>query len=80
MGMHTYQIRVRGHVDERRFYWYANLSAAHIADGDTLITAAQLDQAALHALLSRIRDLGLELLGLQVVPPPADPTDEGHMR
>lgn len=67
MAMYTYQLSVRGHVNERRLSWFADLTVAHTADGASLITAPQLDQAALHALLQRIRDLGLELLSLQIV-------------
>lgn len=71
MGTHAYQLCVRGHVNERRLSWFADLTVIHTVDGDTLITAPQLDQAALHALLHRVRDLGLELLGLQIVAPAA---------
>lgn len=71
MGTHTYQLCVRGHVNERRLSWFADLAVAHTVDGDSLITAPQLDQAALHALLQRIRDLGLEILSLQIVAPAA---------
>lgn len=79
MGAHSYQLSVRGYVNERRLSWFADLALTHTIDGDSLITAPQLDQAALHALLQRIRDLGLELLSLQIVataasdpsPPPA---------
>ncbi len=73
MDTHTYEIRVRGHLDARRLSLFADVTIAHTAAGETVITVAQLDQAALHALLSRIRDLGLELLALQVCPPPAGP-------
>lgn len=71
MGTHSYQLCVRGHVSERRLSWFVDLAVAHTVAGDTLITAPQLDQAALHALLHRVRDLGLELLSLQIVAPAA---------
>jgi hypothetical protein len=72
MGTYTYQLCVRGQLNERRLSWFTELTVAHTSDGDTPITAPQLDQAALHALLHRIRDLGLELLGLQIVSPAAN--------
>jgi len=71
MGTHTYQLCVRGHVSERRLSWFTDLAVVHTAAGDSLITATQLDQATLHALLQHIRDLGLELLSLQIVAPAA---------
>ena len=71
MGTNTYQLCVRGHLNERRLSQFAELTMTHTIDGDTLITASQLDQAALHALLHRVRDLGLELLSLQIVAPAA---------
>jgi hypothetical protein len=73
MDTHTYQIQVRGYLDEQRLSWFANLAVSYTAAGETVITASHLDQAALHALLNRIRDLGVELLALQVVPPRGSP-------
>lgn len=68
--MDTYEILLRGHLDERRLGPFVTATVAYTAGGDTLITAPLLTQAALHALLNRIRDLGVELLALHVVPPP----------
>jgi hypothetical protein len=65
MNLYTYQIRVRGHLNAQRLTWLAALSLSHTPQGETLIRTAPIDQAALHALLSRIRDLGLELIALQ---------------
>ena len=67
MDTHTYQICVKGHLDERWFEWFTGLSLAHTAAGETVITGVVLDQAALHAVLSRIRDLGLELIAVQQI-------------
>lgn len=63
-----YQIRVRGHLDDRWFRWFEGLTLSLTPDGETLITGKALDQAALHALLNRIRDLGLELIAVQQAP------------
>jgi hypothetical protein len=57
----TYEIRLRGHLDAR---WAARLgvpSLTHERDGTTTLSVIGLDQAALHGLLQRIRDLGLTL-------------------
>ena len=57
-----YHIRVRGAVDKRWADWFGGFVIASRADGETLLTGPVLDQAALHGVLSRIRDLGLPLL------------------
>lgn len=62
-----YQIRVRGHLDDRWFRWFTGLTITLTPDGETVITGASLDNAALHAILNRIRDLGLELIAVQQV-------------
>jgi hypothetical protein len=49
---------------QQRLTWLAALSLSHTSQGETLIRTAPIDQAALHALRSCIRDLGLELIAL----------------
>jgi hypothetical protein len=66
--MYTYEILLRGELDERRLRPFATFSVEHTSSGNTQISAPSLDQAALHALLSRIRDLGVELLALRAIP------------
>jgi hypothetical protein len=68
MNTNSYQIRVKGEVDARWFDWFVGLEITHTPTGDTIITGAALDQAALHAILDRIRDLGLELIAVQRAP------------
>jgi len=61
---YVYQIRLDGCLDGR---WFEDLSTSQTPDGDTIISG-QMDQAALHGVLSRIRDLGLVLLSVQIDP------------
>lgn len=65
MDATDYLIRVRGHLDERWFSWFDGLTITLTDDGETRIIGTALDQAALHALLTPIRDLGLELIIVQ---------------
>jgi hypothetical protein len=57
-----YQIRVQGHLDHKWSDWFAGLTIASQGDGETLLTGAVVDQAALHGILAKIADLGLPLL------------------
>ncbi len=72
MDNHTYQICIKGHLDERWFRWFTDLTVTPTLEQDTVITVITgqaLDQAALHAILNRIRDLGLELIFVRQVEP-----------
>lgn len=63
-GTETYEIRLRGHLDAR---WAARLgvpSLTHDSDGTTTLGGIAADQAALHGLLQRVRDLGLTLVSV----------------
>ncbi len=59
-----YQIRVRGQLDPRWSDWFDEFAITNQA-GDSLLTGAVPDQAALHGVLARIRDLGLTLVSIQ---------------
>ena len=67
----AYQIRIRGHLDPAWSCWFDGLTVVHQADGDTLRAGPVVDQAALHGILIRVRDLGLTLLAVNVQPPGA---------
>lgn len=58
---HLYHIRVEGHVSEG---WFDGLSTSQTPAGETVISG-EFDQAALHGVLNRIRDLGLVILAVQ---------------
>jgi len=60
-----YEIRFRGHLDASRAQMFEGLEMAQEPGGDTVLTGAVMDQAALHGVLSKIRDLALPLLSVQ---------------
>ena len=59
-----YEIRIQGHLGERWSDWFEGVTFVHDADGTTLIRYPALDQAALHGLLAKVRDLGLALVSI----------------
>lgn len=67
-----YRIRVGGSLDARWSDWFDGFAIAPQAGGETLLTGPVADQAALHGLLAKIRDLGLPLLSVERVQPPED--------
>jgi hypothetical protein len=71
-----YEIRLKGHLDARWANWFEGLSFAHESDGTTILSGPVVDQAALHGLLRKVRDLGLPLLSVvQIGPERADVPD-----
>jgi hypothetical protein len=60
-----YEIKVKGHLDQSWSSWLDGLTIEPLANGETLVTGSVRDQAALHGLLNKIRDLGLPLLALE---------------
>jgi hypothetical protein len=77
-----YEVRLTGHLDARWTAWFDGLTVRHDDDGTTVISGRIADQAALHGLLQRVRDLGLPLISVsRVEVPPADfPTDGTSMK
>ena len=63
------EIRIKGHLDDRWADWFGGVSITLEDNGDTLLTCPVVDQAALHGLLKRVRDLGLPLLSVNFVNP-----------
>ena len=64
-----YEIRLKGHLDDRWADWFEGLTITLEEDGDTLLTGPVVDQAALHGLLKKVRDLGLPLVSVSPVEP-----------
>jgi hypothetical protein len=64
-GRGVYQIRVKGNLDLRWSDWFDGFSITPVGDDETLLIGSVADQAALHGLLHKIRDLGLPLLTVQ---------------
>ena len=62
MTHEIYSIQVQGHLDQERSGWFDGLTITHTTDGETILSGSIADQAALHGILSKIRDLGLSLL------------------
>jgi hypothetical protein len=65
-----YQIRVEGHLGPQWTDWFGGLSITLEDNGDSLLTGPVVDQAALHGLLSKVRDLGMTLISAIRVSPP----------
>ena len=62
----TYRFRVKGHLNDRWSDWFGGLTIHHQEDGTTLLVGPVVDQAALHGVIIRIRDLGLPLLSVKL--------------
>ena len=63
----VYQIRIKGHLSRQWMDWFEGLTITLEEDGDTLLTGPLIDQAALHGLLKKVRDLGMPLVSIHRV-------------
>ena len=68
-GPGLYEIRIKGHLDDRWEDWFEGLTITLEDNGDTLLTGPVVDQAALHGLLRKVRDLSIPLLSVNRVEP-----------
>ena len=64
-GIGRYEIRLTGRLPERWAAWFDGLTVSQHGDGTTVISGPITDQAALHGLLQRVRDLGLPLISVE---------------
>jgi hypothetical protein len=62
-----YEIRIKGHLDNRWADWFEGLAITLEENGNTLLSGLVIDQAALHGLLKKVRDVGLPLLSVNSV-------------
>ncbi len=67
-GIQQYEIRVKGHLGSRWTAWFDGLSLTDEDDGVTVIRGPLVDQAALHGLLQKLRDIGMPLVSLVPLP------------
>ena len=78
-----YEIRLKGHLDDKWADWFDGLTITRADNGETLLRGPVVDQAALHGVLRKVRDLGLPLLSVMQVDPqqangPDGNTDTDH--
>ena len=59
-----YEIRLKGHLDSRWADWLGGMSLTHAGDGTTVVAGPVVDQAALHGLLQKLRDMGVTLVSV----------------
>ena len=71
-----YQIRIRGYLRPEWSEWFEGMTITHESNSDTILSGSVRDQAALHGLLTRVRDLGLTLVSVNQVQPASKPDDE----
>ncbi len=72
----VYQIRIKGQLGPQWTDWFGGLTMTLEDSGDTLLTGPVVDQAALHGILKKVRDLGLPLVSVcPIIPGQADQSD-----
>jgi len=72
----VYEIRLKGHLDARWVKWFDGLAITLDENGNTLLSGPVADQAALHGILKKVRDVGLPLLSVNSVEP--DTKEDGE--
>jgi len=64
-----YAIRIKGYLENRWGDWFEGMTITLEDNGETLLTGPVVDQAALHGLLRKVRDLGMQLLSVNRIEP-----------
>lgn len=72
-----YQIRIKGQLDSQWTDWFEGLTITLEENGETLLAGLVIDQAALHGLLKKVRDLGMTLISISTVQSGQEGTSEG---
>jgi hypothetical protein len=75
----VYQIRIKGHLGREWTDWFGGLTITLQDNGETQLTGALVDQAALHGVLRKVRDVGMPLLSvIGITPSQPDASDVKH--
>ena len=72
----VYEIKIKGHLDAQWQEWFAGLTITPEEVGNTLLTGPVIDQAALHGLIKKVRDLGLPLISVNRLAPGQSDTSD----
>ncbi|MBZ0283610.1 MAG: hypothetical protein K8L97_22935 [Anaerolineae bacterium] len=64
-----YEIRIMGHLDDRWADWFEGMTITLETNGETRLTGPVADQSALHGLLRKVRDLGVQLISVNLIEP-----------
>ena len=65
--MQRVEIQIKGQIDEHWSEWFEGLALTHTGQGNTVLSGVVVDQAALHGLLAKLRDLGLSILSVNAM-------------
>ncbi|MDQ3706758.1 MAG: hypothetical protein M3437_16355 [Chloroflexota bacterium] len=68
-GPERYEIRIKGHLDDRWAAWFGGMTLTREESGDTLLSGQVVEQAALYGLLRKVRNLGIPLISVTLVRP-----------
>ena len=78
LGTQQYEIRVKGHLGPHWATWFDGLALVNDDDGTTVIHGPLVDQAALHGVLQKLRDVGIALVSLRQLPTDASTAPRAH--